>query len=107
MRIGYVAITHFSERDVNGNCYYSLEVVRTSDGARGRAHDVGGDGNGAWAVSCMARSEGCGYVAVSVGYAKREYRRKVGAWEYCGCTEDQLVPALRAQFDAYVAAGYC
>jgi hypothetical protein len=98
--IGYILTVYNSKADLYGNRYYSMQCTRTSDGATGKGTISGGESNCTYAIRKLAEAEGVGYYYDIVEKPIREYDRMIKGWDYIGCTEDQIIPAIQKQFNA-------
>ena len=99
-RIGYVLTVYNSKADIYGNRYYAIGVTRTSDGATGKGIISGGESNCVYAIRKMAEIDDTQYYYDKQELPIREYNRLVKGWDYIGCTEDQIIPAIQKQFNA-------
>lgn len=97
-RIGYVAHVVNSKRDINGNCYWFMTVTRTSDGAHATGIVNGGQSNCTYAVWQLAKSKKSEYTYTIEELPIREFKRRTKDMVYLGCTPDQIIPAILAQF---------
>lgn len=99
MKILYVLNILHSRPDLYGNRYYSIEVIRTSDGATARGTISGGESNCTYALRLLAEAEETQYTSTVTELPIREYNRLVKNWPYMGCTPDQINPAILAQMN--------
>ena len=96
--IGYVATIYYSHRDLNGNTYWAMSIGRCRDYKWAHGIIDGGEGNALCALRVLADRDGVRYTYTTKELGKREYARMVDLWPSLGCTEDQICPAVEAQF---------
>jgi hypothetical protein len=98
-QIKYVLFVHNSKADIYGNRYYSMSVIRTTDGASAYGTISGGESNCTYALRKLAESEGVEFTYSIREYPIREYNRIVKGWQYIGCTDDQIISEIQKQFN--------
>ena len=100
MKIGYVAEIFNSAADRAGNVYWAMSVVRTEDGAQAFGTVTGGESNCTWALRLMSKQDGFVDYHYSTGEMRiRAFNNRVKDWPHLWCTDDEIIPALRKQFE--------
>ena len=85
-----------SKCDLNGNRYWAFSWVATKSGKQANGQVSGGESN----ISAIVHSMGLDWSEVYYTrqeLGKREFRALTGAWDYAGCSPDDLAAFIKKQ----------
>jgi hypothetical protein len=93
----------YSERDVNGNCYWAFRYVDAATGITIEAQHSGGESNIRSIPYYLANPDGKGEwndAAHAIRFEvtamkKREFQRLTGNWPYGGCSPEEMTRYIR------------
>lgn len=97
MQILWVGTIHGSKRDANGNRYWALHAVRTSDGAQAHVI-VDGESNARAALYELSGGSDRFYCTIAL-HGKREFRALTQMWPYVGCPGKTVAAGILARLE--------